>query len=115
MYSTPSKATIRAVMSALGKRNRGKRKTLTPAAREQRRNAGIASAKARGFTPGKRSASGKRPRSPAPRKRPENASRPLAQSEAMDEAISRTPNLENPGFYKPIGTKQIDHSHNQLT
>lgn len=42
---------ISAVMSALGKRNKGKPKAMTPAARLQRKLAGIASAKARGFTP----------------------------------------------------------------
>lgn len=47
MKTTPSQREISRVMSALGKRNRGKAKTMTAAARLQRSNAGKASAKMR--------------------------------------------------------------------
>ena len=46
---TPTRSEISRVMSALGKRNKGRPKAMSPMAISQRRMAGLASARARGF------------------------------------------------------------------
>ena len=72
----PDQKTISQVMAALGRRNRGRKKAMTPAEREQRRKAGLASAKARGFSPKLTPRTTKNTPPPAPA-----AAVPLAQSE----------------------------------